>query len=324
MIISASRRTDIPAFYAPWFINRVQAGYCTVPNPFNSRYVRRVSLEPEDVDVIVFWTRSPRPLFPYLDELDARGYRYYFQYTLLGYPPEIDLHTPSMQASLDTFRVLAERLGPQRVIWRYDPIVFTELTPPEFHRDQYARIARTLRGYTKRSVISILTVYTKIRKRLELMARQGAPLFPLGEDGDGWYTATWFGGLMRDLVSIAEGSDMQITSCAMEVDLARYGILPGKCIDDEYIAMLFDLDVAHTKDPGQRKACGCVLSRDIGMYDSCLFGCRYCYATGNFARARENHARHDPRSPSLLGRHNKLQSGDNMQLLLFDSKGDDT
>ncbi len=318
MIVSASRRTDIPAFYAPWLINRIRAGYCTVPNPFNARQVRRVSLKPEDVDVIVFWTRSPRPLFPYLDELDARGYRYYFQYTLLGYPPEIDPHSPALRAGLDAFRELAESVGPQRVIWRYDPIVFTELTPPEYHRDQYARIAHALRGYTGLSVVSVLTIYPKIRKRLELMARQGAPLYPPGENGAGWYKAEWFASLMRDLASIASEGDMQITSCAQEVGLERYGILPGKCVDDEYIAAVFSLDVAHTKDPGQRKACGCVLSRDIGMYDSCLFGCRYCYATGSFERARVNHAAHDPQSPSLLGWYDLLQDNENLQLNVLD------
>ena len=122
MIISASRRTDIPAFYAPWFVNRLRAGYCTVPNPFNRRQVRRISLLPQDVDVIVFWTRSARPLMPFLDELDERGYRYYFQYTLLAYPPPLDHGVPSLEDALDTMRALAERVGPRRVIWRYDPI----------------------------------------------------------------------------------------------------------------------------------------------------------------------------------------------------------
>ena len=119
MIISASRRTDLPAFYARWFINRVRAGYCLVPNPFNPRQISRISLAPEDVDVIVFWTRHARPLFPYLRELDERGYRYYFQYTLMDNPRALDTRTPSLEAALDTFRALARRIGPQRVIWRH-------------------------------------------------------------------------------------------------------------------------------------------------------------------------------------------------------------
>ena len=126
MIISASRRTDIPAFYAEWFIRRIRAGYCLVPNPFNSQQVQRVSLLPEDVDAIVFWTRNPRPIFSHLAELDERGYRYCFQYTLMDNPAPIDPASPHPPASVATFRDLAHRISPQRVIWRYDPILISE------------------------------------------------------------------------------------------------------------------------------------------------------------------------------------------------------
>ncbi len=122
MIISASRRTDIPAFYAEWFMQRIRAGYCTVPNPFNRGQVSTISLAPEDVDAIVFWTRFPRPLLPHLDELDRCGYRYYFQFTLLDYPRSLETHRPDVRQAVEAFRTLAERIGPERVIWRYDPI----------------------------------------------------------------------------------------------------------------------------------------------------------------------------------------------------------
>jgi hypothetical protein len=295
MIISASRRTDIPAFYSEWFIKRVRAGYCTVPNPFNSRQVRRVSLAPGDVDVIVFWTRNPRPLFPYLGELDERGYRYYFQYTLMDNPRPLETKTPPVEAALEVFGQLAERIGPERVIWRYDPLVFSQVTPPEFHRQAYQRIAQALRGCTRRSVISILDVYGKIGKRMGQMAEQGAGLLPF--DG----TQAWFGELMRFMVAVAGENEMEIASCAEELDLEAYGIRPGKCVDDEYIQEIFGLEVSHDKDPGQRKACGCVVSRDIGMYDSCTFGCQYCYATTSFERAGRQREGHDPDSPSLIG-----------------------
>ena len=295
MIISASRRTDIPAFYAEWFVKRVRAGYCTVPNPFNTRQVRRVSLEPGDVDVIVFWTRNPRPLFPYLDELDERGYRYYFQYTLMDNPRPLETKTPPLEAALGTFRELSGRVGTERVIWRYDPLVFSQLTPPEFHRQAYRRIAQALHGCTFRSVISILDVYGKIGKRMGQMAEQGAGLLPF--DG----TQAWFGELMGDLAAAAGENGMEIVSCAEELDLVAYGIHPGKCVDDEYILEVFGLEVVHDKDPGQRAACGCVVSRDIGMYDSCTFGCQYCYATTSFKRAGRRREEHDPESPSLIG-----------------------
>ena len=296
MIVSASRRTDIPAFYSRWFINRVRAGYCTVPNPFNLNQVSRISLAPQEVDVISFWTRNARPFFPYLEELDQRGCRFYFLYTLLDYPHQIDPFSPAAAQAVRTFRELVERIGPQRVIWRYDPILFTQQTGPDFHIDTYRRLAEALRGYTQRSVISFMTHYSKAQPRLQEMARHGAALTPFRGPAE-----TWFGGFVRSLVNSAAENDMTIQSCASELDLAPYGVLPGKCVDDEYIQDVFGIEVAHQKDPGQRKLCGCVRSRDIGMYDSCLFGCQYCYATTNFERSRQNYREHDPQSPSLVG-----------------------
>jgi len=190
---------------------------------------------------------------------------------------------------------LADRIGSERVIWRYDPIVWSNVTRTEFHQQTYGRIARALRGYTRRSVISLLDSYRKAEKRLKALAQQGIGL-ATPDEAD-------LGKLVQALVETATANGMEITSCAEQLDLQRYGVRPGKCVDDEYIQRVFGLDVTHQKDPSQRPACGCVASRDIGMYDSCLFGCAYCYATSNFERARANHAQHDPDSPSLIGWH---------------------
>jgi hypothetical protein len=271
MIISASRRTDIPAFYSRWLLNRLRAGFCIVPNPFDARQASRIRLAPEDVDVVVFWTRNPRPLFRYLDELDSRGYRYYFQYTLMDNPREIDEHNPPAAAALDTFRRLSERLGPGRLVWRYDPIVLSNATPPDFHRRTYERLARALSGYTLLSVISLLDVYGKIRKRLAGLASQGLQLTPLQPGADplrvapsglpeGEAAPGWLASLLGDLACIATANGMEITSCAEELDMRPYSIRPGKCIDDRLIERVFGLQVGHAKDPGQRKACGCVQS----------------------------------------------------------------
>jgi hypothetical protein len=295
MIISASRRTDIPAFYAEWMVRRLREGHCTVPNPFDRNQVSRIRLRPEDVDAIVFWTRNPRPLVPYLDELDCRGYRYYFQFTILGYPREIDPKSPSAAVAVEAFRELADRLGPRRVIWRYDPIVLTAITPPAFHEENFRRLAESLKGHTRRVVVSIVDTYRKIEKRMRTLGGTGAEVHPCDADD--------IGSLMRRLAETANESGMEIVSCAEEVDLRPFGILPGKCVDDRVIAEAFGIEVPRTKDPAQRKACGCVVSRDIGMYESCLFGCQYCYATKSFDRAKANFDSHDPRSPSLLGWH---------------------
>jgi predicted peroxiredoxin len=296
MIISASRRTDIPAFYTPWFINRIRAGYCAVPNPFRRDQVSYVSLNPTDVDIIVFWTRNPAPLLPHLAELDGAGFRYYIQYTLLDNPREIDPKSPPLTAAVDTFKKLSDCIGPERVIWRYDPIVFSKMTGAGFHKARYAEIARLLKGYTRRSVISIVDLYQKSSKRYKQLAQQGIEI----EDYRG-EPAAQFESLMKDMVQSARDSGLEIYSCAEEIDLTGYGILPGKCVDDNYIHAVFGLEVTAKKDPSQRKACGCVVSKDIGMYDSCVFGCQYCYATNSFDRARTNHEAHDPTSPSLIG-----------------------
>ena len=293
MIISASRRTDIPAFYSEWFVNRIRAGYCAVPNPFNRNQVSYVSLKPVDVEVIVFWTRNPRPLIPYLKELTERGFHYYFQFTVMNNPRPIDPRSPSLEVSLRAFCELSDNVGPDKVFWRYDPILFSTVTPAEFHHREYRHISLALRGYTFRSVISIVDLYSKAKKRIRELSEHNIEIVECDQGS--------FDNLMHNLVSVADENGMEIISCAEETDLESYGIRPGKCIDDEYIARTFGIKVTGKKDPSQRKTCGCVVSKDIGMYDSCLFGCRYCYATTSFKLAQANHENHDPNSPSLIG-----------------------
>jgi hypothetical protein len=322
LIVSASRRTDIPAFYTEWLMNRIRAGYCTVPNPFNRNQVSYVSLKPEDVEVIVFWTRNPAPLLPYLKELDELGLLYYFQYTILNNPRYLDAKVPSLPSALGTFKKLADQIGPSKVIWRYDPIVFTKNTGVQFHVKSYRKIASELNGYTNRSVISVVDIYRKANKRLRQLEEAGSPIIPYMGKPD-----THFDFLMNSFVEAATQNGMEIVSCAEELNLTRYGIRPGKCVDDDYIQNVFGLEVAHKKDPSQRSACGCVTSKDIGAYDTCLFGCQYCYATTSFERARINHADHNPQSPSLIGWYDAapLANGDpgNMQLELFGEEEDE-
>lgn len=292
MIISASRRSDIPAFYAEWFLNRLREGYCIVPNPFNPAQVSRVSLRPDDVDVIVFWTRNPRPILLHLEELDKRGYLYYFQYTLLDYPRAIDPRTPPLDESLESFRILAEHIGPERVIWRYDPILFSNVTDLHFHKERFNYIAKALKGRTHRAVISIVDIYRKARKRLEGLSRKGVKINACRQKE--------LEDLMRAISHYAQENGMEVRSCAEERDFLTFGIRPGKCVDGEFISKIFGLEIEDKKDPSQRKDCGCVVSKDIGMYDSCLSGCLYCYATTSLEQARINYCNHDSKAPSLL------------------------
>lgn len=231
-----------------------------------------------------------------MDELNQRGFRYYFQYTVLGYPNQIDTKGPPREAAIAAFQELADLIGPEHLIWRYDPIVFSLLTGASYHAENFAQIAAALKGYTYRSVVSVMDMYKKFQNRIDQLNRDGLGVVHYAGKPD-----PRFDDLMKSVGQAAVENGMQIQSCAEELDLAIYGIQPGKCIDDKFILQTFGLDVEQKKDPGQRKACGCVVSKDIGMYDSCLFGCQYCYATASFERARVNYGEHDPQSPSLVG-----------------------
>ena len=293
MIVSVSRRTDIPAFYSQWFLNRIRRGWCLVPNPFNPNQVSRVTLSTAEVDAFVFWSRNPRPLMRYLDQLDDMGCRYYFLFTLIGYPDRIDPGSPPLSLSIRTFQELSARVGPQRVIWRYDPIVLSGLSGTGFHESNFGLLARELQGATGRCVISFVKPYRKARARMEAAAQGSAEPVDFGSPP--------IRGLLRAISEAARENGMEICSCASEQDLSAFGINPSKCIDADLISKLFAIEISAPKDPCQRKECGCAVSRDIGMYDTCLFGCSYCYATSSLERAKANYARHDPESPSLLG-----------------------
>lgn len=291
MIISASRRTDIPAFYAEWFMHRVREGDCDVVNPYRADQVSRVSLRAEDVDAIVFVTRNARPLLPHLAELDERGLRYYFQYTLTGYPRQLEANTPAVPDALDTLHRLVEHIGLERLIWRYDPVLLTTLTPPAFHVKQFARLAAALDGLTRRVTVSIMDDYRWVTARLKRLEEEGIARLGIAEEE--------LGHVMRSLSAAARGHGMEIFSCAEPIDLQPYGIAPGKCIDDAYLRCTFGIDVTRRKDPSQRKPCGCIVSKDIGMYDTCIHGCVYCYATRSHDTARRRHAAHRADAVSL-------------------------
>ncbi|MBM4143050.1 MAG: DUF1848 domain-containing protein [Lentisphaerae bacterium] len=279
MIISASRRTDIPAYHADWFMERVRAGACRVPNPVNPARFTDVSLRPDDVDAIVFWTRNAGPLLKHLDELDARGFRYYFHYTLMDNPPELDPGVPRLEAAAATFRALAGRVGPRRVIWRYDPVVVANRTPPDFHRAAFEAIAAALEGATLRCVISLADLYRGAEARLRRVP--GLDLMRPEE------CARAFRRLGPELARMAAARGMELVTCAEEAGAAGPGVKPGRCIDHELIRDVFGIAVTARKDPSQRKACRCVVSRDIGVYGTCPAGCVYCYAARDRGRAAD-------------------------------------
>jgi DNA repair photolyase len=291
VIISASRRTDIPAFYADWFMRRIRAGYCTVPNPFNPRQVARVSLTPADAPVIVFWTRDARPMLPHLAELRARGHACYVLYTILGMPRPFEPRTPAVEEAVATFRALAGELGADHVAWRYDPIVLSTVTDHAWHAAAHARLARALEGHTRRCIVSLLDLYRKVGRRLAALESAGIRLLP--------WEASGGGRLMTTLAGQAAAHGMRIQSCAEAIDLRPFGIEAGACIEAAQLRDAHGAPVHAGRDASQRAACRCSLSRDVGVYDTCRFGCVYCYATSDPARAARKARLHDPDAESL-------------------------
>lgn len=293
MIVSASRRTDIPAFFAPWLMARIRSGSCEVVNPYRPGQRSIVSLRPEEVDCLVFWTRAPEGLLGHLPELRERGHRWYFQFTLLDYPAAFEPHSPGLEHRLELFRATASATPPGGVVWRYDPIILSSATPPDFHLEAFSRLAGRLRGLTDRVVVSLLDVYRKAARGLAELGREGIDVASPEEH------AARAPELLGSLASIARGHGMEIQSCAEVQDFSASGVRPGKCVDDELIRRLYRVTVSSAKDPGQRGSCRCVASRDIGAYDTCLHGCRYCYATGARERAVEAYRRHSAEAPAL-------------------------
>jgi hypothetical protein len=291
MVISVSRRTDIPAFYAEWFMNRTREGYALVENPFNPAQRARVDLRPEAVEAVVFWTRNPAPLMPHLEELDRRGYRYYFLYTITGYPPMLEPGAPRPKEAVETFCALSRRVGPERILWRYDPVLVSEATPEEYILQNFEELLRVLGPFTRRVVVSFAHLYGKTVRNLT----RAAVAF---QDPDREARLR----IARGLSRAAGGHGLPVFSCASPEDLSPHGIAPGRCIDGTLIGDVLGVRVSGEKDPSQRAACGCARSKDIGAYDTCLHGCLYCYATGDREAALGNHARHDPAAASLLPR----------------------
>lgn len=285
VIVSASRSTDIPAFYADWFVGRLHEGWCGWINPFNQqRY--RVSFD--KTRMVVFWSKDPKPMLEHLDEVEKLGFRqYYFQFTLNDYVSEgLEPNVPPVTERIDTFRRLADRIGKKRVIWRFDPLMLTEKISIETLLERVGNIGRQLKGYTEKLVFSFIDIasYRKVQKNLT-----GLGVRELSPDDQNMFA--------QELAKLSKELDLELATCGELADLSAFGVKHNKCVDDDLMMRLFhddtelmnfigaEYDILNgwqikmsKKDKGQRKACGCVVSKDIGMYNTCPHLCRYCYA----------------------------------------------
>lgn len=284
MIVSASRRTDLPAAHADWLVNRFREGFVLVRNPMNPRQVSRVSLAKEDVDGIVFWTKNPEPLMGQLDVFD--GIPYYFQYTLTGYGRDAEANLPGHGERIQTFLRLSEKIGSERVLWRYDPILLSGRYSPDWHIEAFRGLAERLRGATQRVTISFVDTYPKNRARLESL-------------GSEFISEETMRVMAKEISAIARTNGMQTVSCAETIDLSDCGVAHGCCIDADLLSRIGGVPLKPAKDPNQRPACGCAPSVDIGAYNTCPNGCLYCYANYSPAFLKSNLAQRNDSSPIL-------------------------
>ena len=273
MIISVSRRTDIPAFYSSWFMERIREGNVLVKNPFNSSQAKTVSLRPEEVDALVFWTRNAEPLMKHLKELDDRGYNYIFLYTITGYGTPLEKKSPPLEKALESFKKLSHEIGPEKIFWRFDPIIYASGKGEEWIASCFNNIACALRNETQRVIVSFLDFYPKVVKRLKTVEKEcGFKIIDLTHQN------TMVGKIATTLAELATTNSMEIFSCAEKKELASFGIQPGSCIDGKALNRLFGTKITIEKDKSQRPQCRCTTSQDIGEYRTCRHGCVYCYA----------------------------------------------
>jgi len=293
-IISASRRTDIPKFHASWFMTRIREGRASYRNPFSGR-MHEVSLRPEDVRAIVFWSKDYRPLERHLDELDRRGFRYVFQFTITGLPRIFEERVPDAETSAATARRLAARTSPAHVLWRFDPIVISDVSEADETVRRFGHLARMLDGATQRCTISFMQRYAKVRRNLvPLESAHGIHFREPDADEKR--------ALAARLAAIAAEHGIALVPCCDDALIQAgdgWEVGKGRCVDGALVDSLFP-DAAGPSKPGPtREDCGCALSRDIGAYDTCPQGCFYCYANASQDLARRRHAEQDPRAPAL-------------------------
>ena len=297
MILSVSKRTDIPAFYSEWFIDKIQKGYVCVRNPMNREQISRIALDPKLIDCIVFWTKNPERMLPYLDILDKRGFLYYFTFTLNYYGPDIEPNLANIQNRIETFIKLSKKIGKERVIWRYDPIVITKTYTPHWHAKCFDTLCNILADYTEKAVVSIVDIYPN--KNQNILNQHGFRVMDAQEKYD----------LFQNLADSAIAKHgLTLATCAEDIpEISKLGIIKNRCVDPDLISRLAGKPFNTPKSNyANRSNCGCCENIDIGTYDTCTHGCIYCYACKDKTVIKNRIANYDPKSDILC---DKIEPG---------------
>ena len=285
MIINTGGRTDTVQYYTDWLLRRFEEGYVLTRNPLFPGNVTRYELVPEKVDCVVFCSKNYRPILPRLHEITDRFNTYFF-YTITAYGKDVEPGVPSIDESIETLRELSAIVGRRRLAWRYDPVLLTEKYTVQRHLETFRYMAPRIAPYVDRCIFSFVEMYRKLDTNMP-------EIVPLSEkDMDD---------IASGLGSIAAENGLRIQTCGVAGDFTGYGIGGSACMTLDALGEANGVTFRKLRHKGMRKGCGCIESRDIGAYDSCPNGCRYCYANNNMERVRRNNARHDPESPLLIG-----------------------
>jgi DNA repair photolyase len=289
MLISASVRTDIPAFYGRWFISRLRAGYCTTVNPFTG-VPQRVSLKPDDVDGFVFWTKNATPFLSALELVKSLGIPFVVQYTITGYPRILEKSVPNIKVNVENIRHISEKYGPNSVVWRYDPIILSTATPPKYHLEVFSYLAMKLSSYVNEVTVSFVNAYRKTIRRLNLLGKAQGITWWLPEKLEAQH-------ILKQMAQIAAAFGYKLTVCA-QPQLFVEGTWPARCVDSDRFSELAGRRI-DAKRHGNRPGCLCDYAIDIGRYETCVHGCVYCYAVSNEVKAKMEFRMHRPDSESL-------------------------
>lgn len=285
MIINTGGRTDTVQYYTQWLLRRFEEGYVLTRNPLFPGKVNRYELTPDKVDCVVFCSKNYKPILPRLHEITDR-FNTYFHYTITAYGKDIEPGVPPIDKSMETLVKLSEMVGKQRIAWRYDPVLLTKEYTVERHLETFERMAGRLSPYIDRCIFSFVEMYKKLEANMP-------ELIPLTEQD--------MEELARGLGSIAERNGIYIQTCGTNGDFTRYGIKASGCMTLDILGAANGIVFKDRKHRGTRQGCHCIESRDIGAYDTCMNGCKYCYANKNPRKAFDNFKFHDPESPLLLG-----------------------
>ena len=259
MIISASRRTDIPSLHTKWFLNRLKEEYVITQNPISKNNFYKIPLNKNIVDIIVFWSKNPN--IDFLKEVRDLGYEFYLHFTITPYNKNIERNIPDKNLLIKNFQIIIKLFGKEKIIWRYDPIILNDDFDANYHINNFKNFADSLNGYTDECIFSFVQIYSKIKNNIKNI-----------NDNDKLL-------LIENMKEISEKNNIKLKSCSQDFDnITNIRVEKSACIDKERIQKILGYYIKEKKDKSQRKLCNCIESIDIGIYNTCTNGCIYCYA----------------------------------------------